>query len=262
MSNTTKTHDNNFAMNPRKIYLTGALVKRKNTEHVYDYVPETIPCCWASCKGKLYNSTLCQKLMCSYDDDEDIFEKYPDIYKIMCDKENIEDPYLDDENYKEFINMGEYNDESLGMCCYPKEFDQISCDTCGEFYVVCSKCEMPCIMQEHSGYFYSGTKSDSIWLGRQINDGGQECIIIWDDKSKIINNLNLNHNIIIRNAKDDMDEHEYYVGDKGISWTCDPRINLYLNGNKYEPMFTGPDGGFGITYYCKNCDVTGYFNDK
>lgn len=164
------------------------------------------------------------------------------------------------------------------MSNYPDDCEQITCDKCYKYYVVCLVCKNPCIMESHSGYFSSNKygKSSAIWLGRETelqNGNGApitEHIIIFENEKNIsIDELNPTQrpNVIISNNVDieeeyDHDDLQFNIIDKHIVWSCDPLLELHINNDVYFPMFTGPDGGFRITYWCDTCQINYSFNDK
>ncbi len=261
------------------LFLTGTLIKCNSIdtesldeEYDYKFIPETRPCCNPGCAGVLSNVTLPLRIshaeldISIYNLPMDV-QYYPDIFKIV-NEYNVNENGSRSTKYD--IDVDDYSEG--GMCTYPSEFDLIMCNECNEFCCVCVKCKKPCILASHSGYFYNENdgKSNDIWLHRYLDDSGKEHIVIQLNKKKVpIEALNPtgNPNIIIE--EDDESYDVYDICDKKIIWSFDKRLNLQLqsdgmNGitSNYIPMLTGPDGGFGITYYCSECKVDGSFNDK
>jgi hypothetical protein len=256
------------------LFLTGTLI-RCNADPKYDYkfIPETRPCCNPGCSGLLSNVTLPLRIddaslnISLYNRPMDI-QSYPDIFKIV-NEYNIRDNGSWSIKYK--FDVDDYCED--GMCTYPSKFDLIMCNKCNEFCSICVKCKQPCILASHSGYFCNENvgKSNNIWLYRYLDDNCKENIVIHSNKNNIpIEAINPtgNRNIIIEGDEEDVHD-SYDIIDKKIIWSFDKRLNLQILAgdmsnitNNYIPMLTGPDGGFGINYYCSECKYDDSFNDK
>lgn len=242
----------------------------------HKYIPEKRKCCWKDCEGNLLNISLIQRFEKKYDHCF-TYNYSPLINTIINNKHRV---YFDSQSPDVKYDSYYSNCSNNALCDYPDDCDQIICDKCSEYYVVCLKCKAPCIIKSHSGYFCSSKygKINDIWLGRNIElpviinsnvSAITEHITIFENNKKVpVEELNptQNPNIIIEDKCATTEEDDLYncfnIIDKRIIWSCDPRLNLHINNDIYVPMFTGPDGGFGVTYWCDTCQIDYGFNDK